>query len=404
MDVTEWKTRYVLLVFACFLPFGCYFNIDVPGALQKDLQGVHTKNCTNLTTNTTNTTCCSDCLGLGPDRYNQLYAAYSWMNAVNALPGGYFIDRIGNRGSAILTTMVASVGSVLFAVSVTDSIRGTSVMFPLMFCGRLLLGAGTGPALIVQNRMLASWFPDNILLVFSLMVVVLRLGNVSNFFLTANIANWIGLSTTLWIAAAICCISIVCAVVVSLLDYYGQSRVKVEMKVAQRSNFVTLREIRLLPKTFWLYSVVIMSFYACYLPLIGNGSKYIQDRYGYSKTTASYYNGAVYDVSVLISPVMGVILRRLNITGIVMSCCAVLTVPVFPLFSFCPEIHPLILTIYLGTTYTVFAICLWPSVSVLVSPEVFGTAQGITICMQGLAVGLTNLGIGKILGVTERQD
>ncbi|XP_033733445.1 major facilitator superfamily domain-containing protein 1-like [Pecten maximus] len=197
MDAAEWKTRYILLIFACFLPFGCYFNIDVLGALQKDLQGIHTGNCSN---HTANMTCCTDCLGLGPDRYNQLYAAYSWMNAVSALPGGYFIDKIGYRGSAILTTTVASLGTLLFAVSVTDSIRTTSAMFPLMFCGRLLLGAGTSPALIVQNRILASWFPDNILVVFSLMVVVLRLGNVSNFFLTANIASWIGLSRTLWIS------------------------------------------------------------------------------------------------------------------------------------------------------------------------------------------------------------
>ncbi|XP_060063507.1 major facilitator superfamily domain-containing protein 1-like [Ylistrum balloti] len=198
--------------------------------------------------------------------------------------------------------------------------------------------------------------------------------------------------------------SIVCAIFVSLLDYYGQTRVKVEVKVAQRSKYVTFREIRLLPKSFWLHCLAIMSFYACYLPLIGNGSKYIQDRYGYSKTTASYYNGAVYDVSVLISPLAGIILRKMNVTGIVMSCCAALTIPVFPLLSFCPQIHPLILTVFLGITYTVFAICLWPSVSVLVPADIFGTAQGITIFTQGLGVGLTNLGIGKILGTTESLD
>ncbi|XP_069124629.1 lysosomal dipeptide transporter MFSD1-like isoform X3 [Argopecten irradians] len=334
--------------------------------------------------------------------YKKTYRVF--MNAVSALPGGYFIDKIGNRGSSILTTSVACLGTLMFAVSATDSIRSTSAMFPLMFCGRLLLGAGTSPALIVQNRFLASWFPDNLLVVFSLMVVVLRLGNVSNFFLTTNMANLIGLSTTLWITAAICSLSVVCAISVSALDYYGQSRMKVELKLDKRSNFVTFEEIRLLPKAYWLHCIVIMAFYACYLPLIGNGSKYIQDRYGYSKTTSSYFNGAVYDVSVLISPLAGILLRKINITGIVMSCCAILTVPIFPLFSFCPGIHPLILTVYLGITYTIFAICLWPSVSVLVATDILGTAQGITIFMQGLGVGLTNLGIGKILGSTESLD
>jgi len=30
----------VLLLFDCLIPFGCYFNIDVPSALQTDIQGV----------------------------------------------------------------------------------------------------------------------------------------------------------------------------------------------------------------------------------------------------------------------------------------------------------------------------------------------------------------------------
>lgn len=34
-----------------------------------------------------NGSCCEECLGLGPDRYNQLYAVFSWTYVIIAAPG-----------------------------------------------------------------------------------------------------------------------------------------------------------------------------------------------------------------------------------------------------------------------------------------------------------------------------
>ncbi|XP_069133234.1 lysosomal dipeptide transporter MFSD1-like [Argopecten irradians] len=399
--------RKVLLFFNCTLGYGLYFNVDILSALQKDLQGKETGSCENITSNAT---CCSDCVGLGPDRYNQLYAAYAWMTAATVLPGGYFVDRVGIRVSSILGTSIAWLGTSLFASAVTSQIRGTSAMFPLMFCSRLLLGAGTGTALIVQDRVLAMWFPDNLAIVFSINVVALRLGNVSNFLLTANIANWIGLTGALWVGAAICGTTALSAVGLSVLDYYGTKHSEKEMSVISDSTSETvtllrqLKNIRLLPKSYWLLCVTVICYYSSYLPVVSNGSKYIQDRYGYSKTTSAYYIGAVYDVSIVLPPFLGLFLKRFRCIGILLSCSAILTVPVYMFLSFCPSIHPLILTVYLGFTYTTFAVCVWPCFAMLVSTDTFGTASGIAIFIQSVGVGMTNLAVGKIMGSTESVD
>ncbi|XP_060086352.1 major facilitator superfamily domain-containing protein 1-like [Ylistrum balloti] len=405
LEARSW--RHVLLFSNCMLGYGLYFNVDILSALQRDLQGADTGSCDNITSNAS---CCQDCVGLGPDRYNQLYAAYAWMAAATVIPAGYFVDRFGNRVSSILSTSVAWLGTVLFAAAVTGQLRGSFLMFPLMYVSRFLLGAGAGMALIVQERILCVWFPDNLSMVFSINVVGLRMGNVSNFLLSANIANWIGLTKALWVGAAICSTTVVSAVILSLLDFYGQKNSDKELThIPDRAeNSITiyrqLQNIRVLPRMFWLLCVTTVCYYAAYLPVVSNGSKYIQDRYGLSKTTSAYYVGAVYDVSIILPPFLGIFLKRFRCTGTLLSCSALMTVPVYLLLSFCPSIHPLVLTTYLGVTYTTFAVCIWPCFAMLVSPDIFGTSSGIVILIQYGGVGMINLAVGKIMGANESVD
>ncbi|XP_021348060.1 major facilitator superfamily domain-containing protein 1-like [Mizuhopecten yessoensis] len=401
MKVEEWKWRYLILVLDCSMTFGCFFNIDIISAVQADIQCQDTGNCQNITSNET---CCEGCLGLGPDRYNQLYTAYFWMNALCALPGGYIIDRIGNRVSAVIVTTMASIGSLLFAVATMDGIQGTTAMFPLMICGRLLVGAGTGLSLIVQDRVVAFWFKDRISFVYGFVIFALRLGNVSNFLLTANVAKVYGIQWAFWLGTLTCVIGVLCAISLAIVDYYGTKQLDDDCKMNMKALPVSRKDIREFPASYWMVCLMLMSYYASYLPFVGNGTKYIQDRYGYSKTTSAYYNGAVYDISVLISPFVGSLLALINCHGMVLIATCVFTLPIFPLLAYCPEVHPLILTIWMGAAYTFAAVCLWPCIIIVVPRHAIGTAIGIATCIQGLGIGLTNLLTGKFLGFTEDPD
>ncbi|XP_060063345.1 major facilitator superfamily domain-containing protein 1-like [Ylistrum balloti] len=397
MKVEDWKWRYLILVFDCSMTFGCYFNIDIISAVQADIQGQDTGTCANIT----NATCCDGCLGLGPDRYNQLYTAFSWMNALFALPGGYLIDRIGNRVSAIMVTTMATFGTILFAVATMDGIQGTTAMFPLMICGRVLIGAGTGSSLIVQDRVVAFWFKDRISFVYGFVIFALRVGNVSNFLLTANIAKHYGIQWAFWMGTVACVIGVLSAISLAIVDYYGTLQLDDDCKINMKALPVSRKDIREFPAIYWMICLMIMSYYASYLPFVSNGTKYIQDRYGYSKTTSSYYNGAIYDTSVVISPLVGSILGAIDCHGIVLTSIFAFTLPIFPLLSYCPEIHPLVLTIWIGISYTFAGVCLWPCIIIVVPKKAIGTAIGIATFIQGMGIGLTNLVTGKLLGFTE---
>lgn len=59
------------------------------------------------------------------------------------------------------------------------------VLFPFIFT-------------VVQDRVIAYWFPDKLGLAFGAIVSVIRCGNVLNFFITSNIAEIYGVPMALW--------------------------------------------------------------------------------------------------------------------------------------------------------------------------------------------------------------
>lgn len=110
-------------------------------------------------------------------------------------------------------------------------------------------------------------------------------------------------------------------------------------------------------------------------------SKFIQDKYnGYSQKEAAYIAGAVYDSSLVLSAIVGILIVSTKISfcqaavrivtlmtcllqdyvglrGIFALACAVLTLPVFGLLAF-SYVPPLVSTIWLGVTYSFAAVSL----------------------------------------------
>lgn len=393
MKTNEWNGRFSLLFFDCFMGFGVYFCQDIPSALQKNIQG------RSIPCNiTSNSTCCDDCLGLGPDRYNELYSVYSWMNALLALPGGYMIDRIGNRAGAFVVSTLATIGAIIFALAASFNLRYSPLMFPLMITGRIFLGTSAGCTLIVQDRIVAFWFRDKMALAFGITYTMQRLGNVVNFFVTDNIFSMFGLTAALWAGAIVCLCSFCGAVIFAILDVYGTRKLDNESQSKMVSMPIRLRDVRSFPVSYWLIAFMISSYYSCYIPFVGNGSKFIQDKYGYSETDASYINGAVYDTCCLLFPILGVILDKKGGRLWTLLLATYFTVPIFPVMYYTDHVHPLVFCIWLGVVYTVACLCLWSLVALIVPATSIGTACGIATFLLGTGVGLSNLGFGVILG------
>ncbi|XP_072026984.1 lysosomal dipeptide transporter MFSD1-like [Amphiura filiformis] len=389
MHASKAYYRFVVLFFNCMLTFGTYFCFDMPSVLQDDFQK---KNCTN-----NNSTACKDNLGLSVPQYNLLYAIYAWTNAVVVIGAGFLIDKLGNRVGLFLFSGLCLLGSSLFAVGAM--LKGTSAMFPVMLIGRLLFGSGNGSLTIVQNRITAYWFREKELaFAFGVTLTFSRSGSVLNFFLTKTVEDRIGLSWTLWGGAFLCLLGFVAAILTSVLDVVGVKQLGQENRVKQESKRLRFQDIARFTLPYWLVTLTIMFFYNGVFPFIADASEFIKDKYGYDdgSPVPSYIAGSVYDVSLVLSPFLGLLIDIIGMRGFLALFCSILTIPVFGLLAF-TTVHPLVSTLWLGFTYSFAAASLWPSIPLVVSQATVGTAMGITTSVQMIGIGICNLVIGEVV-------
>ncbi|XP_032896238.1 major facilitator superfamily domain-containing protein 1-like isoform X2 [Amblyraja radiata] len=376
------------------MTFGSYFCFDIPSVLQEQFQG----NLTCLNSNVTNgTTDCVEGLGMTPQQYNLLYAIYAWTNAVVVILAGFFIDKLGNRVGVLVFSFLIVLGSATFALG--SHFKGTRYLLPLMLIGRLIFGSSNGSLMIAQDRIIAFWFKSKELsLAFGLKMAFSRFGSVLNFLLTQSFEAHFGIQWTLWGGTLLCVLSFVSAIIVGILDGNGAKQLGLDGVLQQESKKVRLQDIRHLSLRYWLLVLTIMFFYNGIFPFIADASKFVQDKYpGYSQQEASYITGAVFDTSLILLPIAGILIDHVGLRGVFVTTCAVLTVPVFALLAF-TFVPPLVSMIWLGVTYSFAAAALWPSVVLIVPLANLGTASGVTTSVQMIGVGVCNLIVGQILG------
>ncbi|XP_072916536.1 lysosomal dipeptide transporter MFSD1-like isoform X1 [Hemitrygon akajei] len=386
--------RFLLLFFNCLPGFACYFCYTIPSVLQDRFQGNIT--CFNSTM-TNGTTGCVEGLGMTPEQFNLLFATYAWTNAVVVILAGYYTDKLGNCIVVILSCFIIMLGSATFALG--SHFKGTSYLLPLMIIGQILTGSSSGSFHLIQECIIAFWFKDNELsLAFGLNVAFSRLGSVFSFLFTQSFESRFGLQWTLWAGTLLCVLGFVSALIVGILDRSGAKQLGLDVVHQQESKKMRLKDICHLSLRYWLLVLTIMFFYSGFFPFIADATKFIQDKYSrYSHQEASYITGAVFDTSMLLLPIAGILIDYIGLRGIFVSMCAVLTVPVFALLAF-TFVPPLVSMIWLGVTYSFAVASLWPSIILVVPSANLGTALGITTSVQMIGVGVCNLIVGRILG------
>lgn len=402
MDPSRAPYRFLVLFFNCMLTFGSYFCFDMPSVLQDDF--TNSENCTNVTTgNVSHQVCdCDGCLGMSDDDYNLLYAIYAWTNALVVIGAGFLIDKLGNRLGVFLFSFLCVLGSCTFAAGAF--LKGTSYLLPVMLLGRLLFGSGNGSLTIVQNRITAYWFKNKELaLAFGITLAFSRLGSVLNFFLTQSFKDVHGLPWTLWGGAMLCGLGFICALVVSFLDKMGVRALGDEDNLKMQSKKLKVTDIKHFSLSYWLLALAIMFFYNGVFPFVADASKFIHLKYHMDPKVSAYIAGAVYDVSMVLSPFLGGVIDVIGKRGILALLCSLLTIPLFGLLAF-TTVYPLVCTLWLGVTYSFAAASLWPSIPLVVSQATVGTAMGLTTSIQMIGIGISNLIVGQILGKNDKDQ
>jgi MFS family permease len=89
---------------------------------------------------------------LGDERFNLLYAVYSFPNVIIPFIGGTLIDKYGARIVFILTCFFCVLGQFVFSVA------GMYNMFLLMLFGRVIFGIGGEVLQGAQSTIISNWF------------------------------------------------------------------------------------------------------------------------------------------------------------------------------------------------------------------------------------------------------
>lgn len=371
--------RYFVLIFMCFLGFGSYYCYDNPGALQKQIM--------------------SD-MRVSTFDYSNLYAWYSWPNVILCFFGGFLIDRVfGIRLGAVIFSIFILVGQFVFALGATVN------KFWLMEFGRFIFGIGGESLSVAQNTYAVSWFKGKELnMVFGLQLSFARVGSSVNFVLTPylykliynhfQVSGYTTLGITLFAAAGTCILSLICAFILQFFDWRAEKILK--KAAGQTGEVVRFKDIKDFPATFWLITVVCVTFYGAIFPFIGLGSVFFARKYSLDQITANSVDGIVYIISAFASPILGLVVDKTgrNLLWVFIAVFLTLVCHVLVGFTF---ISPWIPMVIMGLTYSLLACGLWPMVALEVPEHQLGTAYGIMQSVQNLGLAVVTILAGAIV-------
>ncbi|KAF2365742.1 Major facilitator superfamily [Trinorchestia longiramus] len=369
--------RFVGMFFMCFLGFGSYFCYDTPASLQNEIK--------------------TD-MGVSTLQYSTLYSLYSWPNVVLCFVGGFLIDRIfGIRLGTLIFSTIVTIGHFVFAFGAIVN------EFWVMQLGRFVFGVGGESLAVAQNAYTVSWFKGKELnFVFGLMLSMARIGSTVNFLVMEPIYEWVDktedghvtLGITLGIGGLTCVFSLLCAVILAILDR-RRSRV-LRTSAAQVGEKIQLKDIGTFPLSFWLISVICVTYYSAIFPFIGFSKVFFMYKYGLSSGTANTVSSIVYVISAVASPVFGILVDKTgrNIIWVGVACIVTFCSHAIMAFTF---INPYIPMSTMGLSYSLLASSLWPMVALILPESRIGTAYGIMQSIQNLGLALISMLSGFVV-------
>jgi MFS family permease len=163
------------------------------------------------------------------------------------------------------------------------------------------------------------------------------------------------------------------------------------------------------PLTFWLLSLSCVTVYCTVLPFNNIASNFIEqkwlsreypqplttDEQNEMDTKANNLMAITYTVAGFITPVLGFAIDRVGLRAALNVVAAALIVLVHVLLGH-TYVFPTGPLVVLGLCYSIYASALWPSVALVIEPDLQGTAYGIVTAVQNLGLALSPVAIAAL--------
>ena len=182
------------------------------------------------------------------------------------------------------------------------------------------------------------------------------------------------LGTALLVAATTCVFSLLCAIILAVLDY---RRTKVfPQEPIKAGDEIKLTDALKFPVSLWLVFIICVAFYCAVFPFISLGKVFFISKFDFSPSTANTADSLVYLISAFASPICGFLIDLIGYNTLWVTGAIATTIGAHVLLTF-TFINPFAAMILMGISYSLLAASLWPMVALIVPKHQLGTAYGL---------------------------
>ena len=365
---------YVILAAMCLSVFGSRFCSHIPAALEHTIINV---------------------MRLDFSHFELLYSFYYWPNIILVLIGGVLVDKVlGLRVGYFLSLVLSCIGQLSIALG------GFFDQFWLMVLGRLVLGTGNFMVMLTVDVFLVHLFRNQLSFAVSFVYCITYTSKAINFELTQLLYNTLRqhivnaktcLGLVLLIGFVLCVISLLSGCIAITFDFRRNEKSSVS------ESKLSLREIINISKSFWIYTLIPLFYYAGLTPFISIGQTFIIHKYSFSAVSASFVNGLIYFLPAIFLPLVGCVINR---TGYKMSWGILAVVMIIVgqcLYTFSGPVAyiPYISTLMFGLSLLTFCCTAWTFGLLLVRQQQVASANGIAYALfnisDTIAISLTGI-------------
>jgi len=273
--------------------------------------------------------------------------------------------------------------------------------FPIILMGRILFGLGGENIGVVQAKIICKWFSKNeVAFAISLSTAVSRFGSASNSYITPKLYNG-DLGFPFLIADLVCVFSLVCGVVLAMMDWASDKAEGVQDNAKKDpADQIRLSDMGKFSKLYWALLVNCMFIYGSVNAFLNVGNDYIGNRFGFDSSSAGNLLTVYYGISMFTTPLFGFITdkfgRRMQLI-ISANCLLVIGQVTLAVLPDCDTCYTILIPIcIMGLFIGIYAATFWGCVPLVVEQRTLGTAFGLTYACQNASWAVLPLIVSQI--------